>query len=641
MAIITLSFSGRRRHSLEDQPRTRNLHPNENLDNDQQLQSGTILEERYQIERVLGVGGMGAVYLARDNRFSVTKYVAVKEIIAQVRDDAIRETLVTNFEREANLLATVNHASIPKIHDYFTIGRRSYLVMQYIQGQNLESILEATDGLLPVQQIVIWGIDLCDVLHYLHSHKPEPIVFRDMKPANIMITPENHVVLVDFGIAKEFEAGQKGTMIGTEGYSPPEQYRGEASPQVDIYSLGATLHHLLTGVDPRDEAPFTFSERPVRQLNSEVPVELENVVDSALQYSAPDRFKDANLMKDALIQIARKGGIAYSKPGTAAILQDYEVKPLWSFGCEDEIRGSASYHDGTIYVGALDNNVYALDAITGEFSWKYACDGGIVSTPAYHARTIHFGSEDQRVYAISANTGRVVWTYQTEGPIRSSPIIRDRHVFIGSDDGFIHVINAASGRLAVKINGSSPIRSSPCIEDDLVFFGTEDGDIFCAEFGGKVRWRVNARRAVTSSPRIQDGVVYFGSVDGMLYAIDAKTGWTLWRFRMDRGTISTPWLTDQHAYIGSADGHIYCINLKTSKLAWKFKTDHQVSSSPVIYKDALYCGSADNHLYCLDSKTGFLRWKFETGGAVISTPVIHDEVIYIGSIDQLLYALPA
>ena len=641
LAIITLLLSSRRRPPLEDQPITRNLHPNGNEINDQQLQSGTILEDRYRIERVLGIGGMGAVYLARDTRFSATKYVAVKEIVAQVRDDAIRETLVTNFEREANLLATVNHASIPKIHDYFTIGKRSYLVMQFIEGQNLESILDSTDGLLPVRQIVIWAIHLCDVLHYLHSHKPEPIVFRDMKPANIMITPENNIVLVDFGIAKEFEAGQKGTMIGTEGYSPPEQYRGEASPQVDIYAMGATLHHLLTGIDPRDEAPFTFSERPIRQLNPDVPIELENVVDNALQYNTADRFKDANSMKDVLILIARKGGIAYSKPGTAAIPHDYEVQPLWSFECEDEIRGSATYNDGLIYVGAYDNNLYALNAQSGEFTWKYACEGGIVSTPAYHARTIYFGCEDQRVYAVSAPSGRVVWTYQTEGPIRSSPIIRDRHIFIGSDDGHVHVINAASGRRAVKINGGSPIRSSPHVADDVLYFGSEDGDIFCAEFGGKVRWRVNAKRAVTSSPRAQEGVVYFGSVDGMLYAIDAKTGWTIWRFRMDRGTISTPWLTDQFAYIGSADGNIYCINLKTSKEVWRFKTDHQVSSSPVIYKDAIYCGSADSNLYCLDAKTGFLRWKYMSGAAIISTPAIHDDIIYIGSMDHRLYALPA
>ncbi len=640
-AVCNLRSLSSEEAGLDTQSITRNFDPNGNQDTGGQLNPGTILETRYEIEKVLGVGGMGAVYLARDTRFSAPKYVAVKEIVAQIGDDAIRKVLVTNFEREANLLATVNHASIPKIHDFFTRDNRSYLVMQFIDGRDLESILDATEGLLPVQQIVIWGIELCDVLHYLHSQEPEPIVFRDIKPSNIMVTPDNHVVLVDFGIAKKFEAGQKGTMIGTEGYSPPEQYRGEASPQVDIYALGATLHHLLTGIDPRDEAPFTFSERPIRQLNPEVPIELESIVDTALQYNSAERFKDANAMKDALVLVARKGGAAFKQKGTAAIIQDYEIKPLWIFECEDEIRGSAMHQDGMIFIGAYDNNLYALDAGTGEFAWKYATEGGVVSQPAYHAKGIYFGSEDHRVHAVSAAMGRVMWTYYTEGPIRSSPTVQDRHLFVGSDDGFIHVINANSGRRATKINGGAPIRSSPLVDNDGIYFGTENGDFFCSDFSGKVRWRVNAKRAVTSSPRSQDGVVYFGSVDGMLYAIDAKTGWTLWRFRMDRGTISSPCITEHHAFIGSADGHIYCVNLQSSKKAWDFQTDHQVSSSPLYYKNAIYCGSVDGGLYCIDAKTGYLRWKYETQGAITGSPIIFDDIVYIGSTDHILYALPA
>jgi eukaryotic-like serine/threonine-protein kinase len=584
---------------------------------------------------------MGAVYLARDNRFKVVKHVAVKEIIAHVRDDAIRDTLVKNFEREANLLATVNHTAIPKIHDYFTIGKRSYLVMQFIEGNDLENIIERTEGLMSIKQIVVWGIEICDVLHYLHTHDPEPIVFRDIKPSNIMITPDNHIVLVDFGIAKEFEAGQKGTMIGTEGYSPPEQYRGEASPQVDIYALGATLHHLLTGVDPRDEAPFTFTERPIKQLNPEVPVELENTIDTALQYNANERFQDAKIMKDALILIARKSGTAYAPKGTVAIQQEYEIKPLWTFECEDEIRGTPLYEAGIIYVGAYDNNIYALDATTGKFSWKYACDAGVVSTPAHHSGNLYFGSEDQRVHAVSSTTGRVLWTYFTDGPIRSSATVQDRHVFIGSDDEHLHIVNATTGQRANKINGSAPIRSSPLIHNDVIYFGAESGDFFCSDFSGKIRWRISAKRAVTSSPRIQNDVVYFSSIDGMLYAIDAKTGWTLWRFRMDRGSISTPFITDRFAYIGSADGQIYCINLQSAKEIWHFKTEHQVSSSPIIYKDALYCGSVDGNLYCLDAKSGHLRWNFATDDPITGSAIIHDDIVYIGSTDHKLYALPA
>ena len=226
-----------------------------------------ILADRYQIEGVLGVGGMGAVYRARDLRFTAIRVVAVKEMINQAGDAAIRETIISTFEREANILASLNHPSIPKIHDYFTIDDRSYLVMEFIQGNNLETILTQTQGFIPESQVVTWAIEVCDVLHYLHNHEPDPIVFRDVKPANIMITPGNHVILVDFGIAKTFQANQKGTMIGTEGYSPPEQYRGVATPQVDIYAVGATLHHVLTRRDPRIEPPFTFSERPISQIN--------------------------------------------------------------------------------------------------------------------------------------------------------------------------------------------------------------------------------------------------------------------------------------------------------------------------------------------------------------------------------------
>ncbi len=584
---------------------------------------------------------MGAVYLARDTRFSVTKYVAVKEIVPQIGDEAVRKTLVRNFEREANILASLNHPAIPKIHDYFTLGKRTYLVMEYIPGKDLEKVLDETEGLLPVQQVIIWAIELCDVLYYLHTREPEPIIFRDIKPSNIMITPANHIVLIDFGIAKKFQAGQKGTMIGTEGYSPPEQYRGEATPQVDIYALGATMHHLLTGIDPRDETPFTFSERPIRQLNPEVPIEVENIVDTALQYNAEDRFRDANEMKEALILVARKGGAAYQQKGTAAIIQDHHIHPIWVFESEDEIRGTPLYHKRRIYIGSYDHNLYALNATSGELIWKYACEGGVVSTPAHYKRAVYIGSKDHHVHAISTATGTTLWTYKTEGPIHSSPTISDRHVFIGSDDGYLYIINAETGRMVSEINGNAPVRSTPLVTNDAIYFGTEHGDLLCADFGGKVRWHTSAKRAITSSPRIANGVIYFGSVDGQFYALDAKTGWMLWRFRMERGTISTPWITERHAYIGSADGYIYCINLQTSKTVWRFKTEHQVSSSPVLHQDAIYCGGVDGYIYCLDAKNGNLRWKFETAGPITGSPVVVEDMVYIGSTDHRLYALPA
>lgn len=234
------------------------------------LAVGQVLQQRYQILGVLGMGGMSAVYQARDLRFpSVTKLCAVKEMINLAPDPQLRAIAVQNFEREANILATLSHPAIPKVYDYFSERDRSYLVIEYIDGQDLEAHLADHQGLLPQEVVLDWGIQLCQVLAYLHGHTP-PIVFRDMKPSNVMLDKHEEIRLVDFGIAKLFQTGQKGTMIGTEGYSPPEQYRGAADPRGDIYALGATLHHLLTKQDPRIEPPFSFHERPIKAAHPAV-----------------------------------------------------------------------------------------------------------------------------------------------------------------------------------------------------------------------------------------------------------------------------------------------------------------------------------------------------------------------------------
>jgi len=582
---------------------------------------------------------MSTVYKARDLRFSVKKPVAVKEMINRAGDDFLRSTAVSIFEREANILASLCHPAIPQIHDYFSIGAQSYLVMDYIHGYTLETIINQSQGFLLEIQINAWAIELCNVLEYLHFHSPQAIIFRDMKPANIIITPENNLILVDFGIAKAFQVEQKGTMVGTEGYSPPEQYRGEATPAVDIYALGATLHHTLTKKDPRNETPFTFSDRPIRQINPAISIELETVINTALQYNTTDRFPDIASMRDALISVSKKTGGVHAY-GKTEITRNHTIKSLWTFECEDEIRGTATYHNGMVFVGAYDNNLYALNSATGEFVWKYPAEGGIVSKPAIHENNIYFGSEDSRLHVVSHQSGRVVWTYYAEGPIRSSPHVSDRHVFIGADDNHLHIINASTGRRALKVDFHAPIRSTPLVHGEYIYLGCESGEFYCVDFRGKIKWRERTKQAITSSPSIANDVVYFGSVDGMLYAVDAMTGWGIWRFRMNRGTISSPCIMDNFVYIGSADGNIYCVDLQSSKEIWHFTTDNQVSSSPVVYKDSLYCAGVDGNIYCLDSKTGLLRWKFATSSAITGTPVINDDIIYIGSTDHFFYALP-
>jgi len=585
---------------------------------------------------------MGTVYRARDTNFKAIRLVAIKEMISQITDPLVRKKIYINYERESNILATLRHQSIPRIYDYFIHDERAYLVMEFIQGRNLDDILAETTTFFHEAQVVAWSIELCDVLHYLHSHKPDPIIFRDIKPSNIMVTPQNHIMVVDFGIAKMFDPTQKNTMIGTQGYSPPDQYRGEATPMVDIYALGATMHHLLTLRDPRLEAPFSFNERPIREINNAISEELVKVINRALEYSPQNRFESAEEMKDAIVNAARKTGTLLDHMvSTTSIGRKSGVKPLWDFECEDEIRGTPLFCNGMLYVPCYDNNLYALDASNGEFKWKYAAEGGIPGKPAFFESNVFFGSEDYRLHAVSARSGNIVWTYFTEGPIRSSPRISQGHAFIGSDDGFLHAVNVATGRASWKMDAGASIRSTPCITQELVYFGTEGGEMIALDFSGEVKWRFKAKRAVTSSPAVENNIVYFTSLDSTLYALDANTGWAHWRFRLGRGSVSSPTVVDNMLYVGAADKVIYCVHAQSAKEIWRFNAEHQITSSPTFYKDAIYCGSVDGNMYCLDAKTGQARWQFASGGPITGTVVVNDDVIFFGSMDKKVYALLA
>ncbi len=607
-----------------------------------QLAPGTVLVDRYRIQEVIGLGGMGSVYLARDLHFqNVIKLVAVKEMIIQAPDPLVRQTIMQNFEREANILVTLTHSSIPNIFDFFTHDQRSYLVIEYINGKDLEAMLHESTEFFPEDQVIAWAIELCDVLSYLHHHKPEPIIFRDMKPSNVMVNQQGHIILVDFGIAKIFRLGQKGTMIGTEGYSPPEQYRGEAGPLADIYSLGATLHHLLTRRDPRLEPPFTFAERPVRHSNPSVSMELETIINTALQYNPQDRFQSVDAMKEALLMVARKTGALNRIQFTSKINPENQVKPLWSFKCEDEIRGTPLVEDGIVYVGSYDSNLYALDAAEGAFMWKYAAEGGVVGQPALHDGVIYFGSEDNRLFSVAARTGRLIWAFPTGGPIRSSPRIVEGHIVVGSDDGYLHAINPVSARILWQVDAGGAIRSTPFITKDFIYFGCETGEVFCIDYRGETKWRFRTKRAVVSSPVVSNGAVYISSLDGTVYALDAKTGWVIWRFRMNKGSVSTPCRVENYVFVGSADNHLYCLDANNAKEIWRFKAEHQVSGSPIVHKDAVYCGAADGNFYCLEYRTGRLRYSIKTGGAITGGVAVAEDIIYFGSHDHNIYAVVA
>jgi serine/threonine protein kinase len=260
------------------------------------LNTGQVLNNRYRIVKLLGQGGFGAVYRAWDNNLKGAC--------------ALKENLDTStnaqeqFAREASLLYNLRHANLPRVTDHFVVaGQGQYLVMDYVEGDDLQSMLDRTPGGLPEDKVLIWLGQICDALGYMHSQNP-PVIHRDIKPANIKITPQEQAILVDFGIAKTYDPNLKtiaGARAVTPGYSPPEQYgAGKTDARSDIYALGATLFALLNGQPPPQSVDVLRQAEVMPVLSSRLSPHVRNAVERAMQFNPDLRFQTTAEFKAAL-----------------------------------------------------------------------------------------------------------------------------------------------------------------------------------------------------------------------------------------------------------------------------------------------------------------------------------------------------
>lgn len=264
------------------------------------LPSNTLLQGRYLVLKKIGQGGMGAVYQTQDIRLT-GKFWAVKEMSASIVTDAAEmQRIVNDFQREAQILASLDHPNIPKVVDYFNEAGRYYLVMEYVTGDTLEALLEMRQQPFAEEEVRHWSTQLCDALAYLHTCSPA-IVFRDLKPANIMLDQSGRIKLIDFGIVRLFKPDKKKdtTLLGTIGYAAPEQYKGQTTPRSDIYALGVTLHELLTLHDPTT-APLQKLPS-VRQTNPNISKEMEQVVSRAVEHSPNKRWSSVREMQTQIL----------------------------------------------------------------------------------------------------------------------------------------------------------------------------------------------------------------------------------------------------------------------------------------------------------------------------------------------------
>lgn len=284
------------------------------------LTEETLLNNRYLIKRKIGGGGMGAVYLALDQNLGGVER-AVKEMVQSSLEEEQQKKAVDDFKRESMILTTLDHPAIPTIYDYFYDENegRFYLVMKYISGGDLAGRLRsAHGGRIDEVTVTEWALQVTDVLTYLHG-LPTTIVYRDLKPSNVMIDGSSgRIMLIDFGIARSINQEEKGvTAVGTMGYAPPELFSGQVEPRSDIYSLGSTMFHLLTGADPQNNPLliFDFQKNPrPRQINPQLSDQMEQILMRCVEYNANSRWTTAEELKSVLsghLDNLRTGNLTY------------------------------------------------------------------------------------------------------------------------------------------------------------------------------------------------------------------------------------------------------------------------------------------------------------------------------------------
>lgn len=420
------------------------------------LPQGAVVQGRYMVVRTLGQGGMGAVYLVKDRALG-DRLCAMKMMQWGGRTPEERAAAVQRLEPEAAILSRLSHAGIPQIYDRFVEYGCYYLVMEFVAGVDTGRLLDrhlARYGVpLPERAVVRWALQICDVLDYLHRHDP-PVLHRDLKPANLIVLKGGRVKVVDFGIAKRLTTEQ-GTTIGTIGYAPPEQYRGQPEVRSDLYALGASLHHLLSGRNPQAEAPFDFP--PLHSLVPAISTGLVELVADLVALNPADRPQSAREVMERLSALYPRLDPYYFQDGA------HELDELIGEILRED-REAAGLGDAqaagrrpSVWTGAeaiCAQNAPALVSVPGPAERVYQVTGAAFSPDG---RSLAVSSSRREIGLWCAADGR--WegrlVREAPGPLAFAP--GGEVLASGHEDGSVQLWRLADGRPLLTLRAGGPV----------------------------------------------------------------------------------------------------------------------------------------------------------------------------------------
>ena len=586
----------------------------------EQVVPNVLIRQRYHVIAQIGKGGFGAVYKAEDGELG-NRIVAVKEMSQRGLTTQEIAEAADAFKREALLLAGLLHPNLPRIYEHFFDAGHWYLVMDFIEGETLEDYLSSSGkSHLPVEEALDIGIQLCAVLDYLHTQQP-PIIFRDLKPANVIRTANGHLYLIDFGIARHFKLGQARDTVafGSPGYAAPEQYgKAQTTPQSDIYSLGAMLHQLLTGSDP-SEKPFHFAA--MGKGVQPVPVRLEKLVMQMVEMDEDRRPASMVAVKQELQHIAtalasgqvdmvlpRKRPLRYGQRDSALASGQVDIalppvpaRPasiaalgtvLCTFRAHHSVRSLAWSPDGTRIVTAGDSNaVQVWDARSGLVMLTYNGHTNVVRAVAWSpdGTRIVSGSEDRTAQVWDAENGSPILTYHGHShyvnAVTWSP--DGKYIASASIDRTVQVWEPATGQKALTYLDHAEVIYQVAWSPDgsRVASGSFDGKVrvWYASNGNNVyicRGHTALVRAVAWSRDSQ----YIASGDYSVHVWHSGTGYLVRMYRNHTALIravawspdgtrvaSCSWDNTVHVWNATTGRNIYTFpahSLEVNAVAW-------------------------------------------------------------------------
>jgi outer membrane protein assembly factor BamB/predicted Ser/Thr protein kinase len=588
---------------------------------------------KYAVERLLGEGGFGRVYLARHPELGVT--VAVKLLHRPMAGDL----------HEAVLQARLDHPGIVRVLDADRADERAFIVMEYLPGGSLEERLAS--GALEAEAVLRLGRELAAALAHAHARG---VVHRDLKPANVLFDARGRAKVADFGLARLVGEGVHHTRLaGTVAYLSPEQLQGRVSPASDLWALGCILHQALAGAPPFTGAGDygvmrAIAEQPAPSLTgvAGVPEGLARLV-TALLAKDPRARPSAREVAAVLESLSHRthllqgGGGATQEwrdwvcfrggPGRSGCLGPLPAPPweaAWRRELGAPVFSSPALCGGRVFLGGNDGTLWALELATGEELWRVEGETTAYPSPVAAATVVAAAWGGGEVRALAAENGRELWRAELDTELVASPLlVPGRGLFVADTRGVVYHLAGEDGRVLGR--WSSP--TGAAVEGAPLWTGE---GVVCADMAGGVlavapgeerpRWQVRLQGAVEASPAAWGQALLLLEQGGRLWCLEADTGRRRWHLDLGGLAVATPAVEGDQAVVATLGGEVYLVDLARAEVLWRRELPTGVSASPCLQGAWVVVADREGVVRALSREDGEERGSLERGAPIHSSP---------------------